>query len=140
MEAWRKVCREAFFPLVKLDTLHLLWMSLGGDDPRLGQGYTTDPPPLMAVQDWPVESVGCPIAMCGVLEGLETIGEVEEYFARLCFEIDNRLGEPAGVRHLLNWHDENPRAEVFSELFREIGDYLMDAEAKGKACFATSTA
>ena len=139
MEAWRKVCRKAFYPLVKMDTLHQLWLAIGAEDPRLNQGYTTDPPPLMAVQDWPVESVGCPLAMCGVLEGLETVGDVEEYFARLCFEIDNRLGEPGGVRWLLNWHDETPRAEVFSELFREIGDYLMDAEAKGRACSATST-
>jgi hypothetical protein len=140
VEAWRKVCRDAFFPLAKLDTLHQLWLALGSDDERLQQGYTTYPAPIMAVQDWPVETVGCPLAMCGILEGMETVGETEEFFARLAFEIDNRLKTPGGVRFILNWWDNTPRAEAFSELFREIGDYLMDAEAKGLECSATSTA
>jgi hypothetical protein len=140
VEAWRKVCRDAFFPLVKLDTLHQLWMALGSDDERLQQGYTTYPAPIMAVQDWPVETVGCPLAMCGIIEGLETVGEVSEYFARMSTQIDMRLGEPAGCRWLYNWYDSAPRAEAFSELFREIGEYLMDAEAKGLECSATSTA
>jgi hypothetical protein len=35
-------------------------------------------------------------------DGLETVGQVEEYFAEICFNADVRLGEPGGVRHFVN--------------------------------------
>ena len=71
--------------------------ALTGDDPRLTQGSTTTPPPLMCVQDWPVEAA-CALGYCGWQgDELETVGEVEEFFARMCFEADQRLGEPAAL-------------------------------------------
>jgi hypothetical protein len=36
-------------------------------------------------------------------DGLETVAEVEEFFARVCFEADQVLGEPAACRWFLNW-------------------------------------
>ncbi len=46
------------------------------DDPRLTQGSTTTPP-LMCVQDWPVEAA-CVLGFCGWQgDGLETVAEVE---------------------------------------------------------------
>jgi hypothetical protein len=120
MESWRKVWREGVAPLFSTCSLEALQHGLTGDDPRLLQGATTTPPPLACVQDWPVEAA-CLIGYAGwQAEGLESVGEVEEFFARMCFEIDNRLGEPAGCRWFLNWFDETPRDEMRRLLLAEV--------------------
>src|SRR5215475_2752037 len=97
MESWRKVWREGVVPLLSTDSLEALRRGLLADDTRLVQGATTTPPPLPSVQDWPVEAA-CALGYCGWQgEGLGTVGEVEEFFAHLCFEVDARLGEPGAA-------------------------------------------
>jgi hypothetical protein len=124
METWRKVWREGLAPLLSTAGLEALRKALVTDDARLLQGATTSPPPLQCVQDWPVEAA-CVIGYCGWQgEGLETVGEVEEFFARLCFEVDQRLGEPAACRWLLNWFDEAPRDEMRRLLLAEVSRTL----------------
>lgn len=120
MESWRKVWRDGVEPLVSTQGLEALRQALTRDDPRLLQGATTSPPPLMCVQDWPVEAA-CALGFCGWQgDGLETVAEVEEFFARMCYEIDQRLGEPAACRWFLNWFDETPREHMRQELLREV--------------------
>jgi hypothetical protein len=120
MESWRKVWREGVAPLMSTPGLEALQSALKKDDPRLLQGSTTTPPPLQCVQDWPVEAA-CALSFCGWQgDGLETVAEVEEFFARTCFEIDQRLGEPAACRWFLNWFDETPREEMRVQLFAEV--------------------
>jgi hypothetical protein len=120
MESWRIVWRDGFVPVLSTTGLTALRDALRGDDPRLVQGATTTPPPLMCVQDWPVEAADA-LGYCGWQgEGLETVGQVEEYFARCCFEADQRLGEPAACRWFLNWYDDTPRDEVRRELLAEV--------------------
>jgi hypothetical protein len=129
MESWRKVWREGLAPLLSVAGLEALRAALVQDDQRLQQGATTTPPPLQCVQDWPVEGA-CAVGFCGWQgEGLETVGEVEEFFARMCFEIDQRLGEPAGCRWFLNWFDETPRDEMRRQLLAEVNRSL--AQRKG---------
>jgi hypothetical protein len=124
MESWRKVWREGLAPLLSVAGLEALRAALVQDDQRLQQGATTTPPPLQCVQDWPVEGA-CAVGFCGWQgEGLETVGEVEEFFARMCFEIDQRLGEPAGCRWFLNWFDETPRDEMRRQLLAEVNRSL----------------
>jgi hypothetical protein len=53
-------------------------------------------------------------------EELKTVGEVEEFFARACFDADQRLGEPAACRWFLNWFDDTPRNRMRHELLEEI--------------------
>ena len=53
-------------------------------------------------------------------ENLESVGEVEEFFARACFEADQRLGEPAACRWFLNWFDDTPRDQMRRELLAEV--------------------
>lgn len=137
MNAWKKVWRDGIAPLLSDGQLHVLRAALAGDDPRLVQGTTTSPPPLMCVQDWPVEAA-CAIGFCGwVGDGLKTVAEVEEFFARMCFEIDRRVGEPAGCRWFLNWYDETPREEMRAELLREVrielGRRIIGEAVKGVA-------
>jgi hypothetical protein len=120
MESWRKVWRDGLEPLLSEGSLEALRRALECDDPRLVQGSTTNPPPLQCVQDWPVEGA-CALGYCGWQgDGLETVGEVEEFFARMCYEIDQRIGEPAGCRWFLNWFDETPREEMRQELLPEV--------------------
>jgi hypothetical protein len=120
METWRKVWREGVSPLLSTHSLEALQRALANDDPRLLQGATTTPPPLQCVHDWPVEAA-CVVGYCGWQgEGLESVAEVEEFFARMCFEIDRRLGEPAGCRWFLNWFDETPRADMLRRLLVEV--------------------
>ncbi|MFO0881674.1 MAG: hypothetical protein U0840_30620 [Gemmataceae bacterium] len=128
MESWRKVWRDGVEPVMSVEGLQALRQALQHDDPRLLQGATTSPPPLMCVQDWPVEAA-CAISYCGWQgDGLETVSEVEEFFARVCFEVDERLGEPAASRYFLNWWDETPRDEARRELLGEVARALRERE------------
>lgn len=119
MESWRKVWREGVLPLLSEKNLKTLLEALQSDDPALVQGCTTNPPPLQCVQDWPVEAC-CALSYMGWKEGLDTVGEAEEYFAKLCYEVDRLLEEPAGCRHFVNWFDETPREEMRRLLSQEI--------------------
>jgi hypothetical protein len=106
-----------------------LKQALAADDPALIQGATTEPPPLRAVQDWPVEAA-CAVAYAGWQgEGLATIGEVEDFFARICFGADKALGEPAGCRWFFNWFDETPRGQMRLALLAEIDLALAGRES-----------
>ena len=136
MESWRKVWREGVEPLVSTEGLEALCCGLTDDDARLLQGATTTPPPLMCVQDWPVEAA-CALGYCGWIgDGLETVGEVEEFFARMCFAIDQRVGEPAGCRWFLNWFDETPRDEMRRLLLAEVSRALADRRLAEEPEFA----
>src|SRR6266511_1592639 len=124
MESWRNVWRQGVAALLSTESLEALRQALVNDDPRLLQGATTTPPPLQCVQDWPVEAA-CGVGFCGWQgDGLETVAEVEEFFARVCFEVDQRLGEPAGCRWFLNWFDETPRDEMRRLLLGEVNRTL----------------
>src|ERR1041385_1191599 len=120
IESWRKAWREGLAPQLSTAGLTALRKALLDDDPRLLQGATTAPPPLQCVQDWPVEGA-CSLGYCGWQgDGLETVAEVEEFFARMCFEIDQLMGEPAACRWFLNWFDDTQRDEMRRELLVEV--------------------
>jgi len=86
VETWRKVWRDGLAPVLSTKGLLALSDALAKDDPRLIQGATTTPPPFQCVLDWPCESADV-IGFCAWQgDGLETIGEVEEFFAKACFE------------------------------------------------------
>jgi hypothetical protein len=120
MESWKRVCREGVAPLLSDEALAVLGRALSADSPELVQGATTSPPPLSIVADWPVAGA-CVLGYCGWRgEGLETVGEVEEFFAKMCYAIDRRLGEAAACRWFLNWFDETPREAMRAALLAEV--------------------
>lgn len=89
MQMWREVLRRGIVPQLSTAGLQALRKALASDDSRLVQEQTTRPPPLQSVLDWPCEAA-CPIAFAGWQgDGIETVGEVEEYFARVCHEADD---------------------------------------------------
>lgn len=127
MTSWQLVLRDGFFPGWSTAALEAALVLLETDDKRLIQGSTTTPPPLMCVQDWVVEACDI-VAFCSVptaFTAKETVGAMEEGFAKACFEADQRLGEPAACRWLLNWFDDTPRYEMrrclIAEFKAEIG-------------------
>lgn len=137
-ESWRKVWREGLVPHLSTASLEALRKGLTGDDPQLLQGATTTPPPLQCVQDWPVEAA-CALGYCGWQgEGLDTVAEVEEFFARACFEADQRLGEPAACRWFLNWYDDTPRDEMRRLLLEEVDFALAERRAPSAEEAATN--
>lgn len=120
IEQWRRVWRDGFAPGLSTKGLTVLREALKTDDPRLTQGSTTTPPTLMCVRDLPVEAA-CVLGYYGWKgEDFETVGEVEDFFNRICFEADERLGEPAAYRWFLSWFDDTPRDEMRRELLDEV--------------------
>lgn len=131
MESWRKAWREGFAPQLPTEGLEALRDALVSDDPRLLQGATTTPPPLRCVEDWPVEAADA-IAFVGWQGGTlatDTVGDVEEFFARTCYEADQLLHEPAGGRWFLTWFDETPRQEMIANLLPEVEIALAERSA-----------
>lgn len=120
------VLRDGLFPRCSTEALQFALETLEADDKRWLQGATTSPPPLQCMVDHAVEGA-CLFGLCGWGEITDdaTVGQVEERFARLCYEVDQKMGEPAAVRYFLNWHDEAPREEVRLTLIQEL-----DAEIK----------
>lgn len=123
MGYWRHVWREHLAPLLSSRGLAALARSLETDADERGptwlQGATTDPLPTLSEVNSPARAA-CPIGTCGLGEGLVTVGEVEAFFARVCFGVDESLGEPAGCRWFLNWVEDSPREEVRRELLAEV--------------------
>lgn len=132
MESWRHVFREGVVPSLGNDELAALRKALEEDDNALLQGATTSPPPLHYVQDWPVEAA-CPLAYVGWKgKGLNIVAAVEEAFAQLCFDCDERLTEPEAVRWFLNWWDESPRNAARRQLLKEVNLVLKQREETEK--------
>lgn len=128
MESWRSTWRNGFAPLISTRGLTALREALRADDRRLVQGATTTPPPLLCVQDWPVEGADALTLTGWQGDGLETIGVASDYFTKLCYDADQRLGEPAACRWFLNWHDDTPRDEMRRELLFEVELTLRNRE------------
>ncbi len=139
-EMARKVWQEGFAPGLSGDQLAALAEALRADDPRLLQGATTMPPPLLCVQDWPVEG-GCVLGFCGAVEsgGFKgdpapaLVGQVEEFFARQCFEADERLGGPGACRWFLQWWDDTPRSQALALMLEEVRHELSQRSANAAA-------
>jgi hypothetical protein len=128
MQSAELIWKQGFQPSISTDGLKALYTALVTDDRRLTQGSTTTPPPLMCVRDWPVEAA-CAIGFCGWQgDGLQTVGEVEEYFAKACYKADQVMGEPAACRWFLNYFDDSPRDQMRAELAKWIGDELKIRE------------
>ena len=126
MESWRQVFRGGFAPVLSTAGLIALREAIRTDDPRLVQGSTTVSRFVDSVADWPCEAA-CALGLCGWQgDGLDTVGEVEEHFAKCCFEADQRLGEPAACRWFLNWFDDTPRDVMRRELLAEVELALAD--------------
>jgi hypothetical protein len=120
IESWRRVWREGIAPQFTDKDLEILATALEKDDPALIQGATTSPPLVLCCEDRAPEG-GCLLAyVAWKSQRLQTIRAVEEWFAFICQQCDQALGEPAGTRWLLNWYDETPRPQMREALLAEV--------------------
>lgn len=125
MEAWRTVWRRGFVPGLGTAGLKALRQALCDDDYRITQMATTRPPANQNMLDCPADAA-CAITFCGWQgEQLSTVGELDEFFNRICFEADHRLGEAAASRWFLNWYDHTPRNEMRRALLPEVERELL---------------
>ncbi len=116
MESWRHVWRNGVAPLLSRECLLALRRGIMTDDPELVQGATAIP----CVRQFDCRAA-CAIGYAGWKgHELDTVEEVEEFFARMCLEIDKRLGEQAACRGFLNHFDETPREVFFPMLLEEV--------------------
>ncbi len=120
MDNWRKVFRDGLAPLLSVRALEALQQALASDDVHLIQGETTIPGGTVCKVHWPVDGA-CLLAYPGwQTEGMETVAEVETFFASLCASVDDRMGEQASCRHLIEWFDDTDRDEMRKELLAEV--------------------
>ena len=120
MQKWRRVWREGLAPHLSRAGLLALQSALFNDDPRLLQGTVSSPPPLDALRELAVNGA-CAISWCGWRgEGLRSVGQIEEYFHRICDAAAAALQEPAACRYFLTWYDAAPRAEMRREMLAEV--------------------
>jgi hypothetical protein len=120
MEAWKRVFREGIAPQLSVVGLQALARGLIQDDERLVQGATTTPPPLQCMRECAVEGA-CGISYCAWQgDGLKTVGELEEFFGRICYKTDQHFGDPVACRWFLNWFDDTPREEMRRLLLPEV--------------------
>lgn len=131
MDMWRIAFREGLAPLLSVTDLELIQKALLEDDGTLCQGITTHPEAFRENLRKPVEAC-CLVSYTGWKSGLQTVEEVEEYFARVCSEIDARLGHSSECRWLLNWFDETPREEMRRLLSEEIHVEIQRRKLGGK--------
>lgn len=132
MEAWKSIWRKAIYELSDDVGLIALRTILASDSSQIIQGATTQPPPLQAVADWPVEASDALTFLFWKGEEGVTVGQAEEAFAIACFKIDQIMGEPAACRHFLNWYDETPRQEMIEKLLTEIDLAICRKKDEGK--------
>jgi hypothetical protein len=125
MEAWRTVWRRGFAPGLMTEGLESLRQALVDDDIRLIQSATTQPPAnerLLGCQ----ADAACAVTFCGWQgEQLSTVGQLDVFFNRICFEADCRLGDSAASRWFLNWYDHTPRDEMRQALLPEVERELL---------------
>lgn len=129
--SWQTCFRVGIAPQLSTRGLAALRKALEADDPRLVQGSTTTPPPLMSVEDWDCEAADAIGFACwqDPTRADKSVGDVAASFARVCFEADQALGEPARCRWFLNWWDDTPRPEAFPKLLAEVDQVLAERAA-----------
>jgi hypothetical protein len=92
------------------------------------QGVISSPPAFDAQDDCGIESC-CAIGYSGWLgDGLNTVGQIDEFFTRICEGADALIRQPAACRHFLNWFDNTPRSQMRRELLTEVELALQQRE------------
>jgi hypothetical protein len=119
-ERWRAVWRQGLAPLLSTPELAVLRDALAGDDPALLQGQTTQPRSLPVGGNYAPEAA-CLLGYAGwKARGLHGVAEVEEYFTRLCWECDRRVGDLKASYDFLGAYDSWPRGQMRFELLPEV--------------------
>lgn len=119
-DRWRDCWRRGFAPLLPTAGLEALANALREDSAALVQSSTTEPPPLQCYAHSPVCGA-CAVAYAlWIGNGLTSVEEVEDAFARATYDCDTLLGQPGGCREFLNAYDSWTRDTMRSLLLPEV--------------------
>lgn len=117
---WRRAWRRGLCPLLPTAGLIALRDALTQDSPELRQQETTGPP---LRRDSRCRGA-CAVALCGWKgKGLQTVGDVEDFFVRASMRAGRRLTAKA-VDAFFAWYDDAPREEMRRGLLRETDHEL----------------
>lgn len=132
VKPWQYAWRKGFLPQFNGQDLSILLEAVENNSKCLIQGQTTDPFPFTFLSEEKVCGA-CAISYIGwQSRGMELVGDVEGFFARACHECDMLLGESGGCRYFLNWFDETPTEEAFSELAKEMKNNILTMERENE--------
>ncbi|MCI0639415.1 MAG: hypothetical protein L0Y72_20285 [Gemmataceae bacterium] len=124
MELWKKAWRHGLSPRLSEAGLAALRQALLHNDRRLIQKATTCPSPWALYYQEEIEAA-CALGFCAWQgDGLKTVGEVSDFFEKVCQAADQALGEPAACRFFLNWFDDTPRPLMRRLLLAEVNRAL----------------
>lgn len=124
LQPWQRVFRNGLVPQLSRETLLGLRQALIDDDPMLIQGDTTLPPVLdCPIYPCPVEGA-CLIGFCGLVDGLNTVSEVHEFFNRILDGMERQVGYASSWETLVDYWDNGERADVRREVLIEIDEVL----------------
>lgn len=99
------VWRNGFFPAMSTASLAALRRGIERADAALAHGQTTEPPDFVCYEDC------LPLAACAVCyagwkgDGLQTVGELSQYFFAVCAHANARLGGDGECAPGLNYWD-----------------------------------
>lgn len=138
-EPWRTVLRNGLLPLLSDDAVFAIYFALANDRPDLMQGASTSPPPMLSCADQECQA-GCLLSY-GPWKALKlrTVGEVEEQFVRLCYDLDMLTGDRTATNTLLKYFDETPRDEMIRTLLPEFRDEVAKRENKAESRYDDCT-
>jgi hypothetical protein len=121
-EAARKVWREGFVPLLSTAALLALQAGLRRRDPRITQGATTIPRPILKNASKPVQAA-CPVAYAAWQASPCThmrVAQLEEHWITLVNHAAEILGNPQATSYFFTWVDGATRDELFFHLLLEV--------------------
>lgn len=118
---------------LSLEGLESLARALRTNDERLIQGQTTLPEPLLSLQERRCEGA-CAIGLAGWWgDELDTVGEVELFFSRTCWESDKLTGEEGDARNFTYWFDHADRKVMLATLLPLVEAAIRERGAKQAA-------
>lgn len=128
---WQDVWRRGISKQLPLDGLRNLANAIEfGDDNRLIQGKTTDPPCFPYTQEWPCDCA-CPIAYTYFSTHEDaTVGEVEHFFHRVITQTDLDTGVDDSVRPFIDWVDSVGREDLKRDLLPLIRESIKQKESE----------
>jgi hypothetical protein len=123
---WQEVWRRGFAPQLSDRALKALADALAVDDPRLIQGYCTDPVPVRQSADSVVWGA-CPVTYGDwQTTPRRTVGNLGWRFHSLCAGADKAMGQPRAWQVFVEWWGTTGRLEAFTLLLAEVNATLAE--------------
>lgn len=123
--AWQRAFRDGIAPNLSDNELACLAEGIRNKDERIvnGCGIVPEPSPMNSAKT-PTHADPVNYAIWVGNKDVQTVGDLEERSARVMFEADQILGQPAAVRYLLNWIDDNPLETTMPQLLALVEEII----------------